>query len=214
MGQRNKMWVYFCTGVVLVLLFLAEQAYIVKQWHEALDAQHRRNAIKVQLLTLQRLAADIDNGFRGYALMRQSMFLAPMVAAEAEIPQVLRKLNELMESTPSLQGTVQVLRRRMEELVDTKRRLTLKIDSGHQEEVLMYVRTGDGLALAKTIANAFVDLETKIEREFHDADILYADKQKQTMWQLVAAQGGAVFVGVLVIELLLSTFSSSHRQEV
>ncbi len=211
MQRKHTHWAYLCVGTVLLLLFAAEEALLLHQWHETLEAQHRRIAIREQVLKLQRLAADIDNGFRGYALMHQSTFLAPMVAAEAEIPQALQRLSELTEADPSLQGSVQVLRRRLDELVDTKRRLTLKIDAGEQEQVLAYIRAGDGLALAKTIANLFDDLNSKIEREFEDADLSQADKQKETMWKLVAVQAVTVLLGVLIMELMLAAFAVPER---
>jgi CHASE3 domain sensor protein len=210
-NQKRKLWAYLCIGTVLLLLFAAEEAFILKQWRETLEAQHRRSAIREQVLRLHRLTAEVDNGFRGYVLMRQSAFLAPMIAAEAEIPKELQRLANLTESTPALQGSVQILRRRLQELVDTKQRLTLMIDAGEHDAVLAYIRAGDGLALAKTIANVFADLETRIDREFEDADLSRADKQKKTIWQLVATQAGTVLLGVLIMELLLSAFAIPQR---
>jgi CHASE3 domain sensor protein len=210
-NQKKKLLAYLCIGTVLLLLFAAEEAYILKQWRETLEAQHRRSAIREQVLRLQRLTAEIDNGFRGYVLMRQSTFLAPMVAAEAEIPKELQRLENLTESTPALQGSVQIVRRRLQELVDTKQRLTLMMDAGERDAVLAYIRAGDGLALAKTIANVFDDLETRINREFEDADLSRADKQKATIWQLVATQAVTVLLGVLIMELLLAAFAIPQR---
>ncbi len=205
---------YLCTGVVLLLLFAAEEAFILQQWHQTLEAQQQRSALREEVLRLRRLVADIDSGFRGYALMRQSMFLAPMVAAEAELPQAMQRLSDLTVDMPSLQGGVQVLRRRLDELVDSKRRLTGQIDNGKQEEALAYIRTGNGVALAKTVANVFDDLDMKIEHEFKDADLSQAQKQTKTMWQLVMAQAGVMFVGVLVMQLLLVAFAEPQRQEI
>lgn len=213
MRPRTKLWAYVCAGLVLLLLFAFEELFLLKQWHETLEAQQQRSALREELLRLRRLAADIDNGFRGYALVRQSTFLAPMVAAEEEIPLALERLSRLTDAIPSLQGGVQVLKRRLEELIDTKRRLVAKIGKGEQEEVLAYVRAGDGLALAKTIAGVFDDLEMKIVRQFPDADLSHIELQKKTMWQLVAAQAGAVFIGVLVMELLLAAFAVPQRSE-
>jgi len=209
--QRSTVWAYLCTGVLLLLFFAAEQVYILKQWHEVSDAQELRNAITVQVLQLRRLATDIDSGFRGYALMRQSVFLVPVVAAEAEIPRALERLTELTEKTPPLQGSVRVLQRRLDELIETKRRLTFKIGSGQQEEVLSYVRGGEGVALAKTIANVFDDLDVKIEREFRETDLSQDGYWRQAMWQLVAAQAGAVLVGLLLMKLLSTTFAAPRR---
>jgi CHASE3 domain sensor protein len=205
---------YLCTGVVLLLLFAAEEAFILQQWHQTLEAQQQRSALREEVLRLRRLVADIDSGFRGYALMRQSMFLAPMVAAEAELPQAMQRLSDLTIDMPSLQGGVQVLSRRLDELVDSKRRLTGQIDNGKQEEALAYIRTGNGVALAKTVANVFDDLDMKIEHEFKDADLSQAQKQTKTMWQLVMAQAGVMFVGVLVMQLLLVAFAEPQRQEI
>jgi CHASE3 domain sensor protein len=205
---------YLCTGVVLLLLFAAEEVFILQQWHQTLEAQQQRSALREEVLRLRRLVADIDSGFRGYALMRQSMFLAPMVAAEAELPQAMQRLSDLTVDMPSLQGGVQVLRRRLDELVDSKRRLTGQIDNGKQEEALAYIRTGNGVALAKTVANVFDDLDMKIEHEFKDADLSQAQKQTKTMWQLVMAQAGVMFVGVLVMQLLLVAFAEPQRQEI
>jgi len=212
--QRNKLLAYLCTGVVLLLLFAAEEAFILQQWHQTLEAQQQRSALREEVLRLRRLVADIDSGFRGYALMRQSMFLAPMVAAEAELPQAMQRLSDLTVDMPSLQGGVQVLRRRLDELDDSKRRLTGQIDNGKQEEALAYIRTGNGVALAKTIANVFNDLDMKIEYEFKDADLSQDQKQTRTMWQLVMAQAGVMFVGVLVMQLLLVAFAEPQRQEI
>jgi CHASE3 domain sensor protein len=212
-GQRNKLWAYLCAGVVLFLFFALEQMVLLKQWHEAVEAQQQRSAIREEVLKLRRLTSDIYNGFRGYVLMRQSTFLTPMVAAEEEIPLALERLANLTSATPSLQGGVQVLKRRLEELMETKRRLATKIGKGEQEEVLAYIRAGDGLALSKTIAAVFDDLEAKIVRQFPDADISQIEMQKKTMWQLVAAQAGAVFVGVLVMELFLAAFAVPQRSE-
>jgi CHASE3 domain sensor protein len=210
-NQKKKLLAYLCIGTVLLLLFAAEEAYILKQWRETLEAHHRRSAIREQVLRLQRLTAEIDNGFRGYVLTRQSTFLAPMVAAEGEIPKELQRLGNLTESTPVLQGSVQILQRRLQELVDTKQRLTLMIDAGERDAVLAYIRAGDGLALAKTIANVFDDLETRINREFEDADLSRADKQKATIWQLVATQAVTILLGVLIMELLLAAFARPQR---
>lgn len=106
-----------------------------------------------------------------------------------------------------------MLKRRLDELITTKRRLATKIANGESDEVLAYVRTGEGLALAKTISAVFDDLESKIARQFPEADLAPLERQKKALWQLVAAQAGAVFVGVLVMELLLAAFAAPHRSE-
>lgn len=211
--QRSKLWAYLCTGIVLLVLVAAEETVILRHWHENLETQQRRGAIREEILRIQRLVADVDNGFRGYVLMRQSIFLAPMVAAEAALPQALQRLSQLTEKTPSLQGAVQLLRKRVEELVATKRRLALQLDNGQQEEVMAYVRAGDGVVLSKTIVNLLDDLEAKLAREAGGADSAPADIKAKTMWPLIAVQTGAVALGILIMEILISMLSLRSPRE-
>jgi len=211
--RRNRtVWTYLCTGLALLLFFAATEIYILNEWYQLLESQQRRTALKEEVLRLRHLASDIDNGFRGYVLVRQNLFLAPMISAEQEIPLALERLDRLTEAPPSLQGRAQVLKLRLQELVETKRRLAAKIGKGEYDEVLAYVRAGDGVALSKTLAAAFDDLEDKIERQYPAADFSHRSIHNKTLWQLIAVQAGTVFIGILIVELLLSV-GTAHRAE-
>jgi CHASE3 domain sensor protein len=150
------------------LCLLGVQAVLVEQWRMVYEERERQARIKQEVLRLERLVADVDNGFRGYVLMKQAAFLGPMVSAEGTIPGVVERLGQLTESWPELQGRVQVLRDRVTELLDTKRRLMLDLERGQEDEVLAYISGGEGLALAKTIALAFQDLDQKLDRRQRD----------------------------------------------
>lgn len=213
MERKSKTWAYLGAGIILIAMFSIEQMMLLRQWQDSLVAQQQRSAIREEVLLLRRWTSDIDNGFRGYVLMRQPYFLAPMVLAEEEIPMALERLTRLTGETPALQGGVLVLKRRLDELITTKRRLATKMANGESDEVLAYIRAGEGLALAKTISAVFDDFESKISRQFPEADLAPLERQKKTLWQLVAAQAGAVFVGVLVMELLLAAFAAPQRSE-
>ncbi len=213
MERKSKTWAYLGAGIILIVIFSIEQMMLLRQWQDSVVAQQRRSAIREEVLLLRRWTSDIDNAFRGYVLMRQPYFLAPMVLAEEEIPMALERLTRLTGETPALQGGVLVLKRRLDELITTKRRLATKMANGESDEVLAYIRAGEGLALAKTISAVFDDFESKIARQFPDADLTPLERQKKTLWQLVAAQAGAVFVGVLVMELLLAAFAGPQRSE-
>jgi len=211
--RKSKTWAYLGAGIIIIVMFSIEQMMLLRQWQDSLVAQQQRSAIREEVLLLRRWTSDIDNGFRGYVLMRQPYFLAPMVLAEEEIPMALERLTRLTGETPALQGSVLVLKRRLDELITTKRRLATKMANGESNEVLAYIRAGEGLALAKTISAVFDDFESKIARQFPEADLASLERQKKTLWQLVAAQAGAVFVGVLVMELLLAAFAAPQRSE-
>jgi CHASE3 domain sensor protein len=209
--RNQTWWVYLCTGIALLLFLAAVEVFILAQWHQVLESHERRSALKEEVLRLRQLASDIDNGFRGYVLMRQRIFLAPMLSAEETLPLSLERLARMAETPPSLHGRVQVLKRRLEELAATKRRLVAKVDRGEYDEVLTYMRNGDGVALAKILAAAFDDLEDKIERQFPSLERSHLEVSNKTVWQLVAVRAGVVVLGVLIVQSLLAAFPLARR---
>lgn len=118
--------------------------------------------------------------------MKQAAFLGPMVSAEGMIPGVMERLGHLTESWPELQGHIQVLRDRVTELLDTKRRLTLDLERGKEDDVLAYIRGGDGLAMAKTLALAFQDLDQRLTRRERDRERQQTEAIDWARWGLTA----------------------------
>lgn len=149
---------------------LVSQTVLLDQWQEINEERDRQARIKQEILRLERLVTDVDNGFRGYVLMKQAVFLGPMIAAEGKIPGVLEELSRLTEARPELQGLVRVLSDRVTELLDVKRRLTLELERGGEKDVLAYIRGGEGLALANTIALVSQDLSRKLNQREGDRE--------------------------------------------
>lgn len=159
--------------VVILAFFLGLvgiQTVIVERWL-AIDGERDRQAqIKQSMLRLERMVADIDNGFRGYVLMKQSPFLRPMITAEASIPRIIEGLGQMTEAWPDLRGRIRVIDDRITELLNTKRRLTMEMANGQEEAVLSYVRGGEGVALAQTITLAFQDFDRKLNERQREWD--------------------------------------------
>lgn len=188
METRNK-WKFVILTFFLVLVGI--QAVIVKQWL-AMDGQRDRQAqIKQSMLRLERMVADVDNGFRGYVLMKQSTFLRPMITAEASIPRMIEGLGQMTEAWPELQGRVHVINDRIMELLNAKRRLTMEMANGNEEAVLSYVRGGEGVALAQTITLAFQDFDRKLNERQREWDRDMAQLIEWVRWGVpVTAMGG------------------------
>ncbi len=183
-------------AAALFLGLLGIQAALVEQWlamHERRDSQAQ---FKQEVLRLERLVADVENGFRGYVLMRQSTFLGPMVSAEGRIPRVLERLDQLTAAQPDLKGRMQVLHARVTELLETKRRLTLDVERGEEEAVLAYIRGGEGLALANTIALAFQELDRRLEDRQRDWDRDNERRVQWVRWGLPVTAIGGVACGI------------------
>ncbi len=151
---------------------------------------------------MQALTADIENGFRGYVLTKQSAFLHPVVHGEAKAQSVLDHLLDLTKDLTNLLARVKVLQERIHELIDAKRRLTKQMDGDEQEAVMSYIRFGDGLALAKTIEKAMEDLEIRIEGEFSRFDMEETTLKERMLQKLLIADAGMLLLGIFVTRLI------------
>ena len=150
--------------VIPLLCILAIQASCLSWWQAMQDDRETYTQVKEELLRLERLVPAVDNGFRGYVLMKESMFLDPMVAAEGKIPRLLDHLDSMTDPWPDLQSRIRVLSGRVNELLQVKRRLTKEFAQGNEAEVLSYIRGKEGVVLANTIALAFEDLASRVDQ--------------------------------------------------
>jgi CHASE3 domain sensor protein len=195
MGTRNM---FLLAVAACFLTLIGIQALLVEQWL-ALHVEREEQAyIKQEILRLERFVADIDNGFRGYVLMKQSAFLGPMIAAEGRIPRVVEGLGRLTQDHPDLKGHIEVLQNRIEELLDTKRRLTMELERGQEEAVLAYIRGGEGIALAGTITFAFENLDRKLQERQREWDQDRARRIGWVRWGLPLTAIGGVVCGVTI----------------
>lgn len=172
--------------VFVVLLsalgLIGVQGALMEEWRAIYEERERQAKIKQEILRLERLVADVDNGFRGYVLVNQSVFLGPMVSAEGAIPGVVERLSHLTDGWPELQGRIHVLRDRITGLLDAKRRLTMELENGREDVVLAYIRGGEGVAMAKTLALAFQDFDQRLEKR--QKDVQMGQKIEWVRWGL------------------------------
>jgi CHASE3 domain sensor protein len=196
--MRKLYATYALAALAPVALFVLVQIPLVWHWHSIHAAQQQRSHIKEEVLRLQALAADMENGFRGYVLTKQSVFLQPVVHGEAKVQGIFNHLLELTDDLPNLQARVRVLQERIHELIETKRRLTRQMDGGEQDAVLSHIRFGDGLALSKTIEKAMEDLEVRIEGEFSRFDMEETTLKQRMLQKLLIADAGTLLLGIIV----------------
>lgn len=171
-----------------VLCLLMVQRLLVEEWRTIEEDLQRQAWLKEEVRLLERLVVEVDSSFRGYLLAKQSVFLQAMKAADGSIPRVMERVTHLTEGWPDLQGRIEILRARVMDLLDTKRRLVMQAEQGGDEVVLAYIRGGDGLAMAKTLALAFEDLNHKIDMRRGNRQT--ADRLEWIRWGLTTT--GAV----------------------
>jgi CHASE3 domain sensor protein len=188
---------YVLIAVVPVALFVLVQIPLVWQWHAVTHSQQLMNGIREEVLRLQWLTADIENGFRGYVLTNQATFLHPVVAGEAKVQDSVDQLFRLTKDLPNLQARVKVLAMRLHEMIESKRQLTLQIDNGKQDDVLGYIRAGEGLVLSKTIEKAVEDFNARLAEEFSRVDSDEQALKDETIRRLVIADVAMLVLGIV-----------------
>ena len=195
--MKKPYLIYVLVAVVPVALFVLVQIPLVWQWHAVTHSQQLMNGIREEVLRLQWLTADIENGFRGYVLTNQATFLHPVVAGEAKVQDSVDQLFRLTKDLPNLQARVKVLAMRLHEMIESKRQLTLQIDNGKQDDVLGYIRAGEGLVLSKTIEKAVEDFNARLAEEFSRVDSDEQALKDETIRRLVIADVAMLVLGIV-----------------
>jgi CHASE3 domain sensor protein len=152
------------SGVIWLVCLLGIQAGFINWWQTIHDDRDRHAHIKQELLRLERLVMNVDNEFRDYVLMKDSKSLIAMVEAESAIPGIMDRLTTMTDPWPDLKDQVRVLTARVSELLQVKRRLSMDFGQGHEEEVLAYVKRGEGSVLTNTVVLAFRDVERTVDQ--------------------------------------------------
>jgi CHASE3 domain sensor protein len=153
---------------VLITLgfFIAVQVLLVADWRSFHHEQQRQASLKQNLLTIHQLTVTIESTFRGYVLTKQPSFLATLATLHSKLQRVMERVIETTADKPDLQSHARVLSQRLSELVESTRQLTLQLERGEEEAVLFYIRTGQGVALARTIERGLHELEARIDLVF------------------------------------------------
>src|SRR5437016_13408018 len=83
-------------AALAVHVSLINHLLIVQQQHD------QTATVRQQILILRRLAADIEDAFRGYLLTRQAWYLQPLKAAAAEHNPTVARARTLVEPASDL----------------------------------------------------------------------------------------------------------------
>jgi signal transduction histidine kinase/CHASE3 domain sensor protein len=200
------------TAVVLVLCvpLLATLVVHVTLIRQLLAVQQQHQQVLLardQIRTLARLAVDIEDAFRGYLITRQDKFLEPMQEAEGKMQPTVAQSLELVENLPGLSAGIQNIGERLYSFTESKRVLIGKVRAGRADEVLQYVRSGEGFILSKNLRQeirAYEDrLTLQVQAFTQDEEVL----ARQAFWGLLLAVLGGLALGVLSARLLTKSIT-------
>jgi len=142
---QHKVWVMLLVLCVPLSAGIAIHLYTV---HQLLALQQQKQDLMLadkQVHVLGRLAVDIEDGFRGYALTQQPAFLAPLVEAEAKLNQALSDASTSLAKLSGSPNQLAPIERQLKAFLQSKQELIADIRMGLTDKALAYVRSGEGL---------------------------------------------------------------------
>src|SRR2546429_179064 len=158
-------------AALAVHVSLINHLLIVQQQHD------QTVTVRQQILILRRLAADIEDAFRGFLLTRQDWFLRPLEEAETKLSPTVARAMTLVEPASELAADVRNTTERLAGLLESKQALIRQIQAGHEHEELEYVRSGKGLALSDEIgklAQSFEEMARRIRQQIQELEAISA----------------------------------------
>ncbi|MBX3303932.1 MAG: CHASE3 domain-containing protein [Nitrospira sp.] len=199
---QHKVWAALLVLCVPLSVGIALHLYVVQQ---LLVLQQQRQELMLaeeQVHLLGRLAIDIEDGFRGYALTQSPAFLAPLADAEARLDQALANATTSLARLPGSSYDLVRIEQQLKILLRSKLELIADIRNGQAEKALAYVQSGEGLRLSDLLLQDLRTLEDRLERERNSLHEQADGLSQRTFIGLWATLAGVVALGWIVSRAL------------
>ena len=199
---QHKVWVALLLLCVPLGMGIAIHLYFVQQ---LLALQQQRQDIMLadeQVHVLGRLVVDIEDGFRGYVLTQQSVFLAPLAAAESKLDQALFDATTSLAKLGGVPNNLVSTERQLKDLLRSKHELIADIQKGLVDRALAYVRSGEGLRLSDLLREDVRTVEDQLERQRNVLNEQADALSQRTFVGLWITLAGVVALGWIVSRIL------------
>ena len=190
-------------GLLLALAWLRTQN--IARRRAAVDATYRQIDLNGALGDFDSAIREAESGQRGFLLTGEHVYLAPYETAQAEVARNLARLRGSTGSDPALSQNVT----RLAGLADDKlAELRATVDlaaTGHQEEALARVRSGEGRELMERVRRESAAFAAREEAR---ATARRLALEQRRSWGNVLESA----ISVLALTLVIGTFVSLLRQ--
>jgi len=166
---QHKVWAVLLLLCLPLIGGLAIHLHFVEQ---LLTVQQQRQELVLaseEMEVLGRLAADIEDGFRGYVLTQQPAFLAPLIDADTKVGPALTSAARTLARLSDSPGDLEPIERQLKEFLRSKHELIADIQRGDAAKALTYIRSGEGLRLSDNLRKDLRIIEDRLE----DQRVLY-----------------------------------------
>jgi signal transduction histidine kinase/CHASE3 domain sensor protein len=174
---------------------LGTHLYFVQQLLSTQQQQQKLVLASAHVQVLQRLAVDIEDGFRGYVLTQQPVFLAPLTEAESRVDSALASATRLVAGLSGSPDSLDPIGRQLKDLLRSKHELIGDIQRGDTAKALAYIRLGEGLRLSDRLRQDLQAIEDRLQHQRQSLNATAEALSHQTFVGLWIALAGVVFLG-------------------
>lgn len=199
---QHKVWAVLLLLCVPLAAGLSVHLYLVQHVLALQQQRHNVALAHSYVFELQRLAIDIEDGFRGYVLTQQPAFLTPLTDAEVKLESTLSNAARAMENLSEPPARLIPIEKQLKHLLQSKHELILEIQKGGAEKAFAYVRTGEGLRLSDRFREDLRALEHRLEQHRDALSARAESLSRQTFTGLWVTLGAAIGLGWIVSRIL------------
>lgn len=202
---QQKVWTILVVVFVPLVFALALPVYIVSELSTLQNQHHQILLAREQVGILRRLAVDIEDAFRGYLLTGHESFLRPMQEAAPKLTPTIERITALVRDIPDMPKVAESLQSasfRLAQLLQSKEDLIDRVRSRHADEVLRYVRSGQGMALSDAVLTDFRKVEDTLDERLQRFSAEEEGLVKRALWGLALAVAGTFALALLHARLL------------
>ncbi len=163
--------------------------------------------IQVQTGSILSIAVDIQDGFRGFVLVRKEKFLEPFYTAEMAFDPAINKLKQMVLDDPEQLQRISQIEARVRALLQRKKRLIDAVRLGDLRLALEHIESGEGpnalIAIREDLQN-FKNIE---KRHLSERRSRAERLALLTQYGLVGVVIGILFLWWLASRLLARTIT-------
>ncbi len=185
-----------------LLIALSVHISLIKNLLSYQDTRHDVVLVRERIGELRRLAIDIEDAFRGYLLTRRPEFLNPMHEAEVRLVQEIQRASTLTKDRFVRRSDMEAVEDELKKFLSSKQGLIRKVEQGQFEEVLEYVRNGQGVQLADSLRATFRHVEDQLDDEIARYNEQAMDLSQAAFRGLLVAVVGTLGLGWLAAFVL------------
>jgi len=159
--------------------------------------------IQVQTASILAMVVDVQDGFRGFVLVRNEKFLEPFYTAEGAFDPAINKLKRMVRDDHEQLQRASQIEARVRALLQRKKRLIDAVRLGDLRPALEHIESGEG-------PNALIAIREDL-RNFENIEKQHLSAQRARAERLaLVTQYGlvGVFIGILVLWWLASLLLS------